>query len=75
MGVREFSVSVGQRSLSLRFVSFTYDGFGSLLEVIPSQNAQSPRAAVYSRSTTGNQRASKQGTAPQSIAVPSVIPP
>ena len=44
-------------------------------EVIPSQNAQSPRAAVYSRSTTGNHRASKQGTAPQSIAVPSVIPP
>ena len=43
-------------------------------EVVPSQNAQSPRAAVYSRSTTGNQRASKQGTAPQSIALPSVIP-
>ena len=44
-------------------------------EEVLSQNAHSPRAAVYSRSATGNQRASKQGTAPQSIGIPSAIPP
>jgi dual-specificity kinase len=45
-------------------------------EEVPSQSlAQSPRSPMYSRSETGNQRASKQGTAPQSIAVPAVVPP
>lgn len=42
---------------------------------IPSQNAQSPGAQVYSRSATDTQRASKQGTAPQSVAVPVMVPP
>jgi serine/threonine protein kinase len=44
-------------------------------EEIPSQSAQSPGATVYSRSAMDTQRASKQGTALTSIAVPAVVAP